>query len=82
MGASLGGVLVFGDRGSGKSAAVRGLAALLPRMPAVVGCRYNCDPKSALGQCSECAALKAAGKVKPKSHLVAVPVVDLPLGAT
>ncbi len=79
---SLGGVLVFGDRGTGKSTAVRALAALLPRMHAVLGCRYNCDPASAGGQCSECAALKGDGKGKPKSHLVPVPVVDLPLGAT
>ncbi len=28
----VGGVLVFGDRGTGKSTAVRGLAALLPRL--------------------------------------------------
>ena len=82
--ASLGGVLVFGDRGTGKSTAVRALAALLPRMQAVVGCRYACDPLSASGQCSDCAALKGEGKAKtkPKSHLVPVPVVDLPLGAT
>ena len=30
----IGGVLVFGDRGSGKSTAVRALAALLPPMRA------------------------------------------------
>ena len=40
---NVGGVLVFGDRGTGKSTAVRALAALLPRMR-VAGCRYNCDP--------------------------------------
>jgi len=40
----IGGVLVFGDRGTGKSTAVRALAALLPPMQAVVGCRYGCDP--------------------------------------
>ena len=35
---ALGGVLAFGDRGTGKSTAVRALAALLPRMRAVDGC--------------------------------------------
>ena len=40
----VGGVLILGDRGTGKSTAVRALAALLPRMRAVVGCRYGCDP--------------------------------------
>ena len=43
---TVGGVLVFGDRGTGKSTAIRALAALLPPMTAVVGCRYNCDPVS------------------------------------
>ena len=40
----IGGVLVFGDRGTGKSTAVRALAALLPPMQVVEGCRFNCDP--------------------------------------
>jgi magnesium chelatase subunit I len=67
----VGGVLVFGDRGTGKSTAVRALAALLPKMRAVVGCPYNRDP-----------ALEPADAPKSKSHWVPVPVVDLPLGAT
>ncbi len=77
---SVGGVLVVGDRGTGKSTAVRGLAALLPPMKAVVGCRYGCDPASS-ACCEECATQRATGTVA-KSHLVPVPVVDLPLGAT
>ena len=76
---SIGGVLVFGDRGTGKSTAVRALAALLPQMRAVVGCRYRCDPALKRG-CEECEARKAKGALK--SHLAPVPVVDLPLGAT
>ena len=72
----IGGVLVFGDRGTGKSTAVRALAALLPKMRAVVGCPYGCDPENA--KCPDCLA-KAGAK---KSHLISVPVVDLPLGAT
>ncbi|MEO7709358.1 MAG: magnesium chelatase ATPase subunit I [Caldimonas sp.] len=75
----IGGVLVFGDRGTGKSTAVRALAALLPPMRAVVGCRYRCDPALPVG-CEECEARKLKGALK--SHTVPVPVVDLPLGAT
>ena len=75
----VGGVLVFGDRGTGKSTAVRALAALLPPMRAVVGCRYRCDPAAPV-LCSECEARKRNGPLK--SEAAAVPVVDLPLGAT
>jgi magnesium chelatase subunit I len=43
---SIGGVLVFGDRGTGKSTAIRALAALLPPMRVVENCAYNCDPEA------------------------------------
>ena len=81
---SIGGVLVFGDRGTGKSTAVRALAALLPKMRAVVGCRYGCEPQAVSGQCEDCRTrrAKSPGQAALKSHLVPVPVVDLPLGAT
>jgi magnesium chelatase subunit I len=74
---SIGGVMVFGDRGTGKSTAVRGLAALLPKMAAIVGCPYHCDPAR---PCAHC--LDAAEKHALRTHKVPVPVVDLPLGAT
>ncbi len=74
---AVGGVLVFGDRGTGKSTAIRALAALLPPMRAVVGCPYNCDPDSPADSCPHC----ADGGPR-KSHKKPVPVVDLPLGAT
>ena len=74
---SVGGVLIFGDRGTGKSTAVRALAALLPRMRAVVGCRYGCDPAKPGCDGAPCEALKSR-----RTALVPVPVVDLPLGAT
>jgi magnesium chelatase subunit I len=76
----VGGVLVFGDRGTGKSTAVRALAALLPPMQAVSGCRYGCDPAAGENLCAECQT--RPGKGKPKSVQIPVPVVDLPLGAT
>lgn len=74
---AIGGILVFGDRGTGKSTAVRALAALLPKMRAVVGCSYNSDPASPF-----VAEGTKASKAPLKSHLITVPVVDLPLGAT
>jgi magnesium chelatase subunit I len=77
---SVGGVLVFGDRGTGKSTAVRALAALLPPMEAVVGCRYRCDPSGPRDLCEECIARRAEGNMRREK--VPVPVVDLPLGAT
>ncbi len=76
----VGGVLVFGDRGTGKSTAVRALAALLPPMRAVVGCRYGCDPQQRDTWCEECLARVVTNRVPTRR--VPVPVVDLPLGAT
>ncbi len=76
----IGGVLVLGDRGTGKSTAVRALAALLPPLKAVDACVYGCDPAPGAPSCEHCAPLKAAGKLKAVSK--PVPVVDLPLGAT
>jgi magnesium chelatase subunit I len=73
----IGGVLVFGDRGTGKSTTVRALAALLPPMKVMQGCRYHCDPAALDAWCEDC---RAVGK--GKSVTAPVPVVDLPLGAT
>lgn len=51
---SVGGVLVFGDRGTGKSTTVRALAALLPPMKAVENCPYSCAPNACAGCCDQC----------------------------
>lgn len=70
----IGGVLVFGDRGTGKSTAVRALAALLPKIRAVEGCPVN---SASLADCPDWA--------EPRSRRIVArpaPVVDLPLGAT
>ena len=77
----VGGILALGDRGTGKSTAVRALADLLPPLQVVVGCRYGCDPASSEATCTDCTSLKATGK-RPKTETRPVPVVDLPLGAS
>ena len=75
---SVGGVLLFGDRGTGKSTAIRALASLLPKMRAVTACPYACDISS--NHCEE--AHCGVDRSKRKDKLVPVPVVDLPLGVT
>jgi magnesium chelatase subunit I len=74
---TVGGVMVFGDRGTGKSTAVRALPGVLPAMAVVKGCVYQCDPAVLSPSCATCPSRAAARETK-----MAVPVVDLPLGAT
>jgi magnesium chelatase subunit I len=70
----IGGVLVFGDRGTGKSTAVRALAALLPEISAVEGCPVN----SARVEDVPAWANPVSGRITKRP----TPVIDLPLGAT
>ena len=78
---TIGGVLILGHRGTAKSTAVRALPGLLPAQTAITGCRYGCDPQAGGRRCDDCRSREAAGE-RLRTHKVAVPVVDLPLGAT
>ncbi|MDR2967203.1 MAG: ATP-binding protein [Methanobacteriaceae archaeon] len=78
---SIGGVLIKGDRGTGKTTAVRALADLLPKIEVVENCAFNCDESSY----KEFELFKANGKLaSDEISLVEKPmkVVELPLGAT
>lgn len=79
--ARIGGVLILGHRGTGKSTAVRALAGLLPHLKRVKGCGYGCDPEQTGEWCESCAAL-ARGRRRLPVERTRVPVVELPLGAT
>jgi len=68
----IGGVLVMGHRGTGKSTTVRALADVLPMIERVAGDPYN-------RSLSEIPKQELHTK---KTELIPVPVVDLPLGAT
>lgn len=75
---SIGGVLVLGDRGTGKSTAVRGLADLLPEIDIKGCCPCNCAPDKRSSAClPQCREIDRPGQTRRR-----VPVVDLPLGAT
>lgn len=78
----IGGVLVMGHRGTGKSTTVRALAEVLPFIPRVKGDIYNRTVEQYI-------EMETTGKGAPaikaedvKTEMIPVPVVDLPLGAT
>lgn len=77
---SIGGVLIFGQRGTAKSTAVRALADLLPEQEAVEGCPYGCDPSDLDHMCDECRSKSSNGKLSTIKRRMKV--VDLPVSST
>ncbi len=79
----IGGVLVMGHRGTGKSTTVRALAEVLPFIPRVKDDIYNRTVEQYVEM--EAAGKKGVPAINPdevKTEMIPVPVVDLPLGAT
>lgn len=77
----IGGLLIRGPKGSGKTTAVRALRDVLPKLRVVGNCPYNCNPRDPSNMCELCSTkyLKAQQlKVEERE----MRVVDLPLGAT
>ena len=72
----IGGVLIKGDKGTGKTTAVRALADLLPSLKVVKGCPFNCDPDDKESACDTCKSNNAEIEEKKMR------VVELPLGST
>jgi magnesium chelatase subunit I len=77
----IGGVMIMGDRGTGKSTTIRALADLLPAIDVVAGDPYNSSPEDPDLQSSEVRERLERGETLPLESRQ-VPMVDLPLGAT
>ncbi|MGB9673114.1 MAG: ATP-binding protein [Anaerolineales bacterium] len=80
---AMGGVLLIGPRGTGKTTAVRGLLNLLPLVPRSL-CRYGCLPEDIEAQgidgvCPDCA--KKYGEGKPLAVMDQARLVEIPLNA-
>ncbi len=73
----VGGVLLSGEKGTAKTTLVRGLAALLPGIAVVTGCRFSCDPASPDPCCPD-----GPHPVGPAAGYRPARLVELPLGAT
>jgi Mg-chelatase subunit ChlI len=75
---AVGGLLIEGPSGTGKSTAVRALSQVLPEIEVIANCPFSCDPKR---PCHACSERRQAGEELPVIRR-AVRVVDLPLNAT
>src|SRR5712692_731480 len=78
---TIGGVLIRGEKGTGKSTAVRALAKLLPEHLVVEGCHYSCDPEDTEALCDDCRHRLTPDAALP-SHSRRMRVVELPINAS
>jgi magnesium chelatase subunit D len=76
----VGGVLVRGEKGTAKSTAVRALAALLPPVDVVDGCRFACDPAAPDPACPD--GPHASQNRDPAVRTRRSRLVELPVGAS
>nr|YP_010411858.1 protochlorophyllide reductase magnesium chelatase subunit [Sargassum siliquastrum]URP30952.1 protochlorophyllide reductase magnesium chelatase subunit [Sargassum siliquastrum] len=65
----IGGVMIMGDRGTGKSTTIRAIADLLPKIEVIKDDPFNRHPNEEVLQ-------------KFETEFIKIPMVDLPLGAT
>lgn len=65
----IGGVMIMGDRGTGKSTTIRAIADLLPEIEVIKDDPFNRHPTEETLE-------------KPETEFIKIPMVDLPLGAT
>ena len=77
----IGGILIRGPKGSGKTTVVRGLTNILPKIKTVKNCPFNCNPHDPSNMCYKCSK-----RYRKKQNLPIrekdMAVVNLPLGAT
>ncbi len=74
---SIGGVLLSGEKGCGKSTMVRALADVLPEIEVVKGCIFGCNPRNELEMCEECRRKAERGEIEVEFRKMKV--VNLPL---
>ncbi|MEH1837972.1 MAG: magnesium chelatase ATPase subunit I [Nostoc sp.] len=77
----IGGVMIMGDRGTGKSTTIRALADLLPEISVVANDPFSSDPSDPDLMSDEVRQLLEQGAQISVTHKK-VQMVDLPLGAT
>src|ERR671924_429372 len=77
---AIGGVLIRGEKGTGKSTAVRALARLLPDQNVVEGCHFGCHPDAPEDWCLDCRERALSGQLPVTTRRMRV--VELPINAS
>src|SRR5919201_6803599 len=77
---TIGGVLIRGEKGTGKSTAVRALARLLPEQKVVEGCHFGCHPDDPEDWCADCRERSTHGALPVATRRMRV--VELPINAS
>ena len=78
----IGGVLIMGDRGTGKSTTIRAIADLLPEIEVVAEDPFNSHPTNLELMSSEVKSQIQGDSTDIETDFIKIPMVDLPLGAT
>jgi Mg-chelatase subunit ChlI len=73
----IGGLLISGPKGTGKSTAVHSIESALPDITMVEGCPFGCDPGNPSRYCSLCREKRDHAPVKKR-----MAIVNLPLSCT
>ena len=78
----IGGVLIMGDRGTGKSTTIRAIADLLPEIEVVAEDPFNSHPTNLELMSSEVKSQIQSDSSDIATDFIKIPMIDLPLGAT
>jgi Mg-chelatase subunit ChlI len=76
----LGGLLIKGVKGSGKSTAVYSMTDIIPEIEVMNDCKFNCNPQQSEYWCEDCRSSNSTKKVKHISMKVAN--IPVPLSIT
>ncbi|MHA2182181.1 MAG: ATP-binding protein, partial [Promethearchaeota archaeon] len=77
----IGGVLLTGHQGTGKSTGVRSLVELMPQIEVIKNCEFSCDPNLDIDDlCESCRKRKENKQIE--TELRDMMLINLPLGVT
>ncbi|MEM4609237.1 MAG: VWA domain-containing protein [Candidatus Methanomethylicaceae archaeon] len=77
---TIGGVLLSGDKGTGKSTMVRAFSQVLPEIEVIENCPFNCNPYNIAEMCNSCKEKAKRDEIKIAKRKMRV--INLPLSVT